>query len=1058
MIIMMSTACYAFTTPHDFACGDCHGKFPEAGNDNSAMRSSNMCLACHNTTAQATRMPINPGDMSNYFGTVAGQPDKGSRSSHTWNVVASYQNYTASFSQEPQNSALNYGWNSVSYVKKVVCVRCHNEGHTGSVASPFLRATNVNDALCLDCHRSRKESDLAVSLGTHPVSDPNLSMRPYSSIYKNKSTALRRTPLSPNSNNPTAKLGNYFKTGRLVCTTCHAPHYADSSSATLDNRSTANGFALDNPALGLKGKMQDSNGLLLRTDQFGATANAINACSSCHKETKNLNHNGNGQNIQCGHCHGAHVREVTDTDATVNQKLVRRDFSNMSTAKIKLGANKKVFYKQSTALRFVRSDNKGICQVCHTPTHGVDFNATKDSCLLCHTHANGFSAVNCTACHGQPPIADLVSGPNGKSSQDYSLNEANTPHATHASKAYYDYACKNCHYDGTKVGYHNTGTGSFTDVFIDTTGSVGDQVGLTKNSAGNYNPTTKTCSNVYCHSNGNPRVIGIDWKDASHETPSWNNGRNLIQGKPGECINCHESGNTLLTNAHYAHVTTSAIKCYVCHADTVNSMTAITDRSKHANGTKDVVFVTQPDNYMGIFTASNYDYNNATCTNSCHMSATPVWTNSATGACGTCHIAVPETSLHPAHFTNLNGPKLGANPDCASCHIYASGASTHANGEINLKTGNSCDPCHPAAKGTPIWSTAASVTCESCHNGPITSYIVNPSGSYTASPKSSNGHSQYSSAALKHVKCTTCHDATADHIGAGAAQKRLLLSGNALCNTCHTTAAFKGLSTAHIDMLNHGAAASKPPVTDAFANYTTTNDGRASECSGCHDTHGTSNLSAIRTSINGQSIVYTDRSAGFYVSSPITVNGNDFYNGLCQVCHTKTKYFRNNVDPSASLAHTQGDNNCMKCHYHKSKPTETVMFAFQGKGGGCGGCHGYPPATPTSLVGLKTIGNYSSAKLQSYSGGGGAHTVTGHLPRNIRQGQEWNNCTNCHYGNTATHNVGGTPIKRSYVNVIVDPKFKFKNDTSITYNSNASNCSNVSCHFKPSPGWTNGQQ
>jgi len=153
-----------------------------------------------------------------------------------------------------------------------------------------------------------------------------------------------------------------------------------------------------------------------------------------------------------------------------------------------------------------------------------------------------------------------------------------------------------------------------------------------------------------------------------------------------------------------------------------------------------------------------------------------------------------------------------------------------------------------------------------------------------------------------------------------------------------------------------------------------------------------------------------------------------------------------------------GDSNCMHCHIHKSTLTTTITYAFQPGVGGCGGCHGYPPAA--SVAGLNTIGNYSSAKLQSYSGGGGAHTVAGHLPRNIRQAQAWGNCTNCHYGNNDKHNQGGTPItfeKRNHVTVIVDPKFKFRNDTSITYNAAATSCSNVSCHFKPSPKWTNGQ-
>src|SRR6185369_3778418 len=444
--------------------------------------------------------------------------------------------------------------------------------------------------------------------------------------------------------------GNYFKSGKVVCSTCHAPHYADSSSATLDNRSTANGSAVDDPAKGLKGTMQNSKGQLLRTDPVGATANAINICSSCHKETKNLNHNAKGQNVQCDHCHGAHVDYTPGDTSAKNLYLVRRDFSNISISTGKLAAGKKAIYNTATSLRFMRNDGNGICQVCHTPTPGVaihdQLDTRKTDCLACHTHANGFTAVTCDGCHGQPPVQ-------GKAAPGYTaLDEAFTPHATHADKSYYNYACKNCHYSGTRADSHRTSPASFQSVFIDTAGSVGDQTGLTKNIPAHYDATNRTCSLVYCHSNGNPRVASpgtgnaISWKQAT--TPSWANGKNKILNTSTECTTCHQSGPTLVTNAHYKHVTTNAIKCYVCHYATVTDIPSIKDRSKHANGSKDVVFVNQPENYVGgAFSASAFNYTDATCTNSCHSDGQggspvtqPKWNDSSTGACGKCHPAV----------------------------------------------------------------------------------------------------------------------------------------------------------------------------------------------------------------------------------------------------------------------------------------------------------------------------------------------------------------------------------------------------------------------------------
>jgi len=1024
MLLVMSATVFAITGQHDMACDSCHAKHL----GQTALTATNGCIACHSVLGEASRMPIDADAMSNYYGTTPNQPVKGSKSTHNYLATTPYN--PRSMATDSANVTLNDGYNTINLAGNVYCVRCHDAKTNANTVpgsnKPYLRIPNVNDSLCLECHNSRNQASSAT--GTHPVFS-----RAYSTAYKLNTTAFRKVPRNANPYNPSSNVANYLKAGKIACSTCHAPHYADSSSATLDNRSTASGFAQDDPAKGLKGRLQESNGQLLRTDAFGVTADSVNICSSCHKESKNLNHNGMGQNIQCNHCHGAHVDyvgTVPDGELAPNLYLVRRDFSNMSTAKIKLGANKKVIYNTATSLRFARTDNRGICQVCHTPTPGVAIHdvadTRRDNCLECHTHASGFSASACTSCHGQPPMTSYTGGPNGSASQNYTVDESFTPHATHASTGYYNYACKNCHYDGTKPGYHNTGTGTFTDVFVDTTGSVGDKPGLTKNVPADYNPTDRTCSNVYCHSNGNPRGGTIAWKTAT--TPGWAFGKNTILTKDFECISCHESGNTLVTNAHYAHVTSIGLKCYVCHNATASASGGIADRTKHANGAKDVSFVIQPAGFKGLFTAS-FNSTDASCTNSCHGIATPVWTDTA-DQCGTCH-AVPATSgSHTLHFTGTTGPNLGTSQAaCSSCHTFAAGNGLHANGQIDV-TG--CTPCHP---GSPVWTNAATVTCESCHTG-----IASVVGAFTAPLKNLNntaGHGQYSSATLN-VTCTSCHNASANHIGAGPTEKRLLLAGNDLCASCHTTAAGKGLPEARIDLPAHGGSVNN------FAHYTSASDlvniatVRADSCAGCHDTHGTTNRMSVRTEINGLSVAYTGTTPEFIATTP---DGNGLYHGLCQVCHTRTKYF--NKDTAPLTSHASG--NCLSCHVHKG-----THFAFEPEFGGCGGCHGYPPVR--NMAGLGIMGNYTYAKFQDYSGGGGAHTVAGHIPVTAVQSEAWTNCNNCH--NDSSHATGGTPAKKSFVNVTVDPKFKFNNATSITYNGNS--CSNVSCHFQPSPNWVTG--
>jgi len=1038
MIIMMSAAGYAaFDAPHAFLCDNCHGKF--SGGADRVASATNSCLTCHSSQGEATRMPVNPDAMSNPFGTASNQPATGSKSSHNWAATAPYA--PAAMVQESTLPTGTYITGTPGMTGTVTCIRCHDA--KSAAYKPFLRAANTNDALCLNCHAPRITPSGTAVTGSHPI-----AYRAYSTVYKLNTTAFRRTPLSPNPNNPTAKLGNYLSSGKVVCTTCHATHYADSSSATLDNRSTANGFAVDDPAKGLKGSLQNSKGQLLRTDPIGSSASAINICSSCHKETKNLNHNKNGQNVQCDHCHAAHV-DYTGDGSSPNQYLVRRDFSNISISSGKLAAGKKAIYNTATSLRFMRNDGKGICQVCHTPPPGVTIHTQLDTrkgdCLGCHKHSDGFSFAGCDSCHGQPPVQ-------GKAAPGYTaLDEAFTPHATHADKAYYNYGCKNCHYDGTRKDSHNTSPASYQSVFIDTAGSVGALAGF-PNIQANYDKANKTCANVYCHSNGNPRNGTMTFQPNPF---SWANGKGKILGTSTECSTCHDS-TTLNTNAHYVHVTTANIKCYVCHDATVTSAGAIKDRDKHANGSKDVIFVNQPLNYVGgVFTAS-FDPapGSATCTNSCHTNGAganpptlPKWTDAVTGSCDKCHAATPTTTLHPLHFSGTIGPKLGPSPDCTSCHDNSNGK--HANGVINLKSGNSCDPCHPAINGTPVWAATAIVTCESCHTG-TASRILSHTVTYTAPLKGLNGHSQYSSATVYNVKCTSCHNAAADHIGAAPTEKRLIVTGNALCTTCHINAKMGLMTTARANLLTHGGLS---PL-NSFAKYTAANRTtavatRSQDCAGCHDTHGTTNLHSIRTTINGRPIAFKSLTS-FYVPTKT----NNFYNGLCQACHTKTKYYRNYTSPAVH----NPNRNCLDCHQHKGHG-----FAFAPAGGGCGGCHGYPPVAGAITRAPGTIGthgNYSSAKAEDYVGGGGAHTVAGHILKNtVAKDGEANyatiSCNNCHYNTfaTGTHAQGSSPVQTN-VNVVVDPKFKFNNTSTIRYNANK--CSNVSCHFKASPNWVTG--
>jgi hypothetical protein len=158
---------------------------------------------------------------------------------------------------------------------------------------------------------------------------------------------------------------------------------------------------------------------------------------------------------------------------------------------------------------------------------------------------------------------------------------------------------------------------------------------------------------------------------------------------------------------------------------------------------------------------------------------------------------------------------------------------------------------------------------------------------------------------------------------------------------------------------------------------------------------------------------------------------------------------------------------CKPCHanINSAGTSYSSMFIDKSKhingiteaAGGCNGCHGYPPAKKgfTSFAGFK--GNWSGARLENYSGGGGAHTVAGHLSPALNVADGWANCTKCH--NQADHNTGAA---YSTVKVTINPSIRFDNARTPVNNSyakygttspNAGKCSNVACHFQKTPKW-----
>jgi hypothetical protein len=172
----------------------------------------------------------------------------------------------------------------------------------------------------------------------------------------------------------------------------------------------------------------------------------------------------------------------------------------------------------------------------------------------------------------------------------------------------------------------------------------------------------------------------------------------------------------------------------------------------------------------------------------------------------------------------------------------------------------------------------------------------------------------------------------------------------------------------------------------------------------------------------------------------------------CNQCH------KSPGNPSFSLAasHTGVTiaNDCAACHGHNGDATgaegQRHMDGIRYANGSCDTCHGYPPMTQAQLD-ARVGAEFANAKLQDYPGGGGFHSS--HLLSTVTAADGFTPCLPCHP--STSHKQGGSAVKREFVNVndAADTTFVFDSTRTKRYNTETATCSNISCHFKPSPAW-----
>ncbi|MFZ4856910.1 MAG: CxxxxCH/CxxCH domain c-type cytochrome [Desulfuromonadaceae bacterium] len=939
--------------PHEFTCAECHTSHKDLGSTGY----DNICLTCHRSgDPRAGAKSFAPGDAADPFGKYTSGINNSFQISHRWDGSATNPRAGAAAPVQPQMTSVSRRTSN-----SLACVSCHNQHSQAN--KPFLRMANDSDQMCLDCHSSRNQTNH--TKGTHPVGV----------VYQQDAADFHQAPVNANPANPTSALK--LVGGKVSCSTCHGVHATDSNSATFDAFSSLPG-------------LKPSDGFLLRTDLKAATADGINICTNCH--TGKIAHNGGGQNVQCTDCHGAHVDLGDGT--TPNVWLVKRD----------MGVGRGTVQFTSTApenKNYMDAKNTGVCQSCHAvptgsgfPFHPTQANANANAtCNDCHVHGNSkgsFSALGaCNACHGYPPLLNSAGAggyASGYQSTASFVDESQSGHGSHASSPYQK-ACENCH----KGNSHQAGT--FQDVFKDTVGTVAATGGL--NPA--YNGTAQTCSNVYCHSNANPR----GGTNSVVITPSWKNGKGKIIGTADECNSCHSAAGKASPTwsvSHTRHINgyaaNSNFTCNTCHAATASGNGAIfsnmTARSLHTNGVKDITF-------NSFAQGGTWNESVASCANVyCHSNvqgaggsgapaANMVTWNSAAMTCGSCHAAMTKmgnistaTGSHKRHV-QVSGF------ECATCHgaQYSASSSsvntaTHVdrsitmaltgtaatNGAVpvyyqgNNSPGGGYDKCsnvycHSNVQGTdgsgkptkftdPLWG-APPLVCGSCHASMATDAAA--TGSHVSHAQTA----QYG--------CQTCHNGagknTVKHASgfidfsfSGSAAGTAYSNGSAVTpgkgyGSCSTNCHGQGTPA-------WGATYVVPGTTFPYS---------ASQCDKCHS--GTAAAPFYSTATPNKVTATTNTKVGAHTSHLTAVHALSTALA-CADCHgtvtsiSAANHMNGSTDfVFSALAKTGGLNptytggQCDNTYCHGTtltggsniKPNWTQTIT------GCAVCHGFPPTT-----------------------------------------------------------------------------------------------------------------
>ncbi|MHC4093152.1 MAG: hypothetical protein ACYSVY_23275, partial [Planctomycetota bacterium] len=443
-------------------CAPCHGITGQPGGHGGTVEGQEvLCMSCHTVGGRALYATIHQRDLADPFGTNPAAADGRGRS-HAWGVSA-VNPLAGAVGPIPGGKMAQY----LDGEGNIKCSTCHNQHNTENGTS-YLRVPNEADAMCKECHAPR---DLGLGEGgSHPVGI----------LY----------PENEDEFPPIDELGKLLINNEMVeCTTCHAPHAADSGGAHGG----------------------DGDGMLLRD------ANDATLCQACHTEHA-IHHTTEEWKPTCRDCHDVHD---TDND---NIALIAREIDGTPVifTEDNAACGDDADYVHSIC---VPATYDGICEVCHTATghhrnsaEGDHRHNSGSRCTVCHYHSGGFLPFGapCATCHGKPPDGTVL--PNRAGSHAVHLTGINGPGIAE---------CTDCH--------------ALSDPATHDNGAVSFASGVDADGDGDIDLMEADVCDA-CHSPGGPYdgvndpVIGAkaNWTDGVYE-------QDVLKAEKADwCAGCHD--------------------------------------------------------------------------------------------------------------------------------------------------------------------------------------------------------------------------------------------------------------------------------------------------------------------------------------------------------------------------------------------------------------------------------------------------------------------------------------------------------------------------------------